>query len=80
LLNSQRLNDPGNTTASEEAAKTRYSHGTELRTENWIMDEMPKAVDISTVVILIPTARQIGATISENNFHSLRALLLSNVG
>jgi len=45
------------------------------------MDEMPAGVDISisALVILITIPRQIGTTISENNLHSLRALLLSNV-
>lgn len=75
LRSSQRLNELGKTTTSEEAANAINNQGTARRTENWIIDDTPKGLDKSTLVIAITAAIHIGITMSANRLQLLRSLL-----
>jgi hypothetical protein len=63
-------------TTKDEAQNAINNHGTASRTENWIIEETPSALDKSTVVIANNAAKHMGTKTIEKSAQLLTALCL----
>ncbi len=75
FLSNHRLNAPGNTAASDEAANAIYSHGTASLTDSWIIEETPRGLVASTLAMASKTVTDIGTVTNVNRRQPFKALV-----